>query len=90
MDSNTSPQFSIEAIAYFKWDRVKSSILKNKRLDKGLSMKQLSSKMATYGVTCSMNYINTLENGSAESVKSDKFLALLKSLDADIQDFYTN
>lgn len=90
MDTHTTPQFGIDAIAYFKWDRGKSSILKNKRLDKGLSMKQLSAKIASYGVICSMNYINTLENGSIESIKSDKFLALLKALDAEIKDFFPN
>jgi DNA-binding Xre family transcriptional regulator len=88
MDTHTTPQFSIEAIAYFKWDREQSAILKNKRLDKLLSRKELSAKIATYGIVCSLQYIDKLENGNAESIKSDKFLAILKALNANIQDFY--
>jgi hypothetical protein len=88
MPTSNSPQFGIEAIAYFKWDKSKASLLKRKRLEKGLSMKQLSQQIAVCEVECSLQYIDKLENGNAESIKSDKFITLLKCLNVDMQEFF--
>jgi transcriptional regulator with XRE-family HTH domain len=82
MDTQNNPQFSIEDIAYFKWDKSKGLILRKLRTEKNLTMKQLSQKISLLGVECSVDYLGTLEHGRVESLKVDKLLAIVHCLNA--------
>jgi transcriptional regulator with XRE-family HTH domain len=79
-----NPQFSIEDIAYFKWDKSKGITLRKLRTEKNLTMKQLSQKISLLGVECSIDYLGTLEYGKVESLKVDKLLAIVHCLEVEL------
>lgn len=81
---------STEDVAYFKWDLEKGIILKKRRLEQRLTLKQLSQRLKEYGVVCGLDYISTLEHGRVDSLKADKLCSLLETLEIELDYFYKN
>jgi hypothetical protein len=80
MDTHNNPQFSIEDIHELKWDKSKGLMLRKIRTEKGLTMKQLSQKITSLGIDCTLEYIGALEHGRSNAIASDKFIGLIRSL----------
>jgi DNA-binding Xre family transcriptional regulator len=80
----------LDLAVYFLWGESQGQKIKKRRLEKQLSMADISKRLELeYEITCSLSYINKLEKGLAESVKTEKLLALIDVLDMDIGDFLT-
>jgi transcriptional regulator with XRE-family HTH domain len=89
MDTQTTPQFGIEAIAYFEWNTSMGIALKSARNKQKISLRNLARKIKeSMNIDITFTYISDLESGRADSVKKDKLLALTSVLGITVNDLY--
>jgi transcriptional regulator with XRE-family HTH domain len=89
MDTPTTPQFGIKAIAYFEWNTSMGIALKSARNKQKISLRNLAKKIKeSTNTDIAFTYLGDLEQGNADSVKKDKLLAMTSVLGITINDLY--